>query len=288
MNRNPKWTRDELVLALDVFLRIDSEHILKSAPEILELSALLNAMSIHPPEKRFPPFRDPDGVRRRISYFAQIAAGEEIAGHEPYLEVWKAFAGEPAALRDEVNRIRAASRIGDGRGARARGVSNEELENAAEAAVLRDPDLRATEKEQLVRARRGQGRFRENVSDRECRVTGIRSENYLIASHVKPWRDATNEERLDGDNGLLLAPHVDFLFDRGFISFSDEGDLIVSPAADREVMEALHVVKPTAPRPFNDKQRKYLAYHRQHVFFKLGDETEGNATVGFLTVNSRD
>jgi predicted restriction endonuclease len=62
------------------------------------------------------------------------------------------------------------------------------------------------------------------------------SDAYLIASHIKPWRSANNQERIDGSNGLLLAPHVDLLFDRGLISFTDEGSLLVSPAANEDAI----------------------------------------------------
>ena len=56
---------------------------------------------------------------------------------------------------------------------------------------------------------------------------------HLIASHCEPWRDSTNQERLDGENGLLLTPSIDHLFDRGFIGFEDSGRLIISPVAHR-------------------------------------------------------
>ncbi len=55
---------------------------------------------------------------------------------------------------------------------------------------------------------------------------------HLNASHIQPWRDSSNEQRLDGENGLLLTPTVDHLFDKGFISFESTGQLIVSPVAD--------------------------------------------------------
>jgi len=89
--------------------------------------------------------------------------------------------------------------------------------------------LDATEREALVKARVGQGVFRANVArvEPECRITKVSNPAYLIASHIKPWRHASNEERLSAHNGLLLAPHADFLFDRGFISFGD-GRLLIS------------------------------------------------------------
>ena len=88
-----------------------------------------------------------------------------------------------------------------------------------------------TFREQIVRARRGQGVFRANVLLREesCRVTGVSEPRHLKASHIKPWRDATDAERLDGANGLLLSPHIDHLFDEGYITFSSNQELVVVP-----------------------------------------------------------
>ena len=75
-----------------------------------------------------------------------------------------------------------------------------------------------------------EGLFKERVAkiETKCRITGVENPVHLIASHCKPWRDATNEERLDGENGLLLTPSIDHLFDRGFIGFENDGKLIVS------------------------------------------------------------
>ena len=86
-----------------------------------------------------------------------------------------------------------------------------------------------TEREALTKARLGQGLFRHRVAEQEpiCRVTGLARQVFLIASHIKPWRDSTHAERLDGANGLLLSPHVDKLFDRHYwISFDTDGQLI--------------------------------------------------------------
>ena len=79
----------------------------------------------------------------------------------------------------------------------------------------------------------GKDFFKERVSKIEsrCRITGVENPVHLVASHCKPWRDSTNEERLNGENGLLLTPSIDHLFDRGFIGFEDNGRLIISPVA---------------------------------------------------------
>ena len=138
------------------------------------------------------------------------------------------------------------------------------VDNGAEAAPLDSPE---TEREQAGRARRGQGLFRARVDLLEpaCRVTGVRDRAHLRASHIKPWRVATNTERLDGNNGLLLAPHIDHLFDRGYLSFADDGALLVSPLLSAEVVRAWGIDS-ALRRPIRDKQLPYLAYHRSHVF----------------------
>ena len=89
-----------------------------------------------------------------------------------------------------------------------------------------------TEREALAKARIGQGRFRIDVQRRwglgeVCALTGFAVAETLIASHIKPWRNCSNAERLDPMNRLLLAAHVDKLFDRYLLSFREErGDLV--------------------------------------------------------------
>jgi hypothetical protein len=139
--------------------------------------------------------------------------------------------------------------------------------------IERDASIPATEKEAIVLARRGQGRFRELVFEREkhCRVTRVDRIEHLRASHCKPWRDCEqNEERLDADNGLMLTPSIDHLFDRGFISFSDEGRVLVSPVAHCESLEKMGVATGRAVEvgAFRAEQKRYLEYHRDLVFLR--------------------
>jgi hypothetical protein len=79
--------------------------------------------------------------------------------------------------------------------------------------VEADSSVRDTEKEAIIRARRGQGLFKERVMaiESRCRITLVENPVHLMASHCKPWRDSTNEERLNGENGLLLTPSIDHL-----------------------------------------------------------------------------
>lgn len=131
-----------------------------------------------------------------------------------------------------------------------------------------DPVIQATTKEQTFSARRGQGLFRSRViaMENRCRLTGIDDEVHLRASHIKPWSDSSDRERLDGSNGLLLAPHVDHLFDQGWITFSDSGDLMVTRQLDQRVLEAWGLQQKKNVGNFSPEQRVYLAYHRTEIF----------------------
>lgn len=138
----------------------------------------------------------------------------------------------------------------------------------AEREIQQDDQLPLTEREQLVRSRVGQGAFRLHVLEVEkaCRLTGVSDERFLIASHIKPWAKCLNQERLDGHNGLMLSPHVDKLFDRGWISFADNGDLLIAGDAARNVLSAWGLEGMRNAGSFTDKQKAYLRYHRDEVF----------------------
>jgi len=126
------------------------------------------------------------------------------------------------------------------------------------------PTLSSTEIEQLVKARRGQGIYRTNLMqiEKRCRLTGVSDTRLLVASHIKPWKDSTNQERLDGHNGLLLSPHVDRLFDRHLISFTDDGQIIVVEAWVVNAMLAWGLDPKMNAGQFTPKQRQYLEVHR--------------------------
>lgn len=144
-------------------------------------------------------------------------------------------------------------------------------ENYIAEKITEDQDVPETEREALVMARRGQGKFKRNVYQHEvrCRITGVDRIEHLIASHCKPWRDCeSNEERLDGENGLLLTPSIDHLFDRGFISFEGNGRLLISEVAHKESLHRMGVpideVKNVGS--FSEGQKQYLEYHRENLF----------------------
>jgi len=124
------------------------------------------------------------------------------------------------------------------------------------------------EKIQLTKSRRGQGIFKANVRlvEDHCRVTGVTNIKHLRASHIKPWSVSSKEEKLDGFNGLLLSPHVDHLFDRGFISFRSSGDLMISRELNPFVLNQWNIASSTNVGAFKNNQGKYLEFHRDVVF----------------------
>lgn len=138
--------------------------------------------------------------------------------------------------------------------------------------IEHDMALSDTQRQAVIQARRGQGLFRQRVStlEKRCRITGVTNPEHLRASHCKPWRDSSNEERLDGENGLLLTPSIDHLFDRGFIGFEGTGELLISPVAHRQSMERMGVR--TRERinvgAFAQGQRRYLEWHQEYVFLR--------------------
>ncbi|MCF3528671.1 hypothetical protein GUR46_07230 [Stenotrophomonas maltophilia] len=131
-------------------------------------------------------------------------------------------------------------------------------------------DVGATSRRRETEVRTKQRLFRERLIgvEKGCRLTGIEDLRFLRASHIKPWADSTHSERVDGENGLLLAPHADLLFDQGWISFSSSGRLLVSNVLPTDVRSRIGL-KLDAPRqrgPFSNRQIGYLEFHRDVVF----------------------
>ncbi len=133
-----------------------------------------------------------------------------------------------------------------------------------------EEEIPVTTRRALVQARVGQGLFKDRVSriETRCRLTFVENPTHLVGSHIKPWRESTNEERLHEANGLMLTPTADHLFDRGFISFEDNGEIIVSPVADVVSLRrmGLDPTNPPRPMPFNSDQKHFIAHHRKEIF----------------------
>lgn len=135
--------------------------------------------------------------------------------------------------------------------------------------LARDYGLDDTQIRQMMLSRRGQGRFRNETLrfwGGRCAVSGLPEISFLVASHIKPWKDANPNERLDGFNGLPLTPNLDRAFDRGYVSFAEDGSIMISPVMSVESMQALGIRPDMALRICDERIGTYMAYHREHIF----------------------
>jgi len=133
--------------------------------------------------------------------------------------------------------------------------------------IVSNKNIDDTVKASLVSARVGQGKYRNTLIDYwgRCALTGYGDVRFLIASHIKPWRGSDNKERLDPFNGLLLLPNVDKVFDLGFITFEDNGEIVIS--SHLEEPDRIGVVN-NMSISLEERHRIYMAYHRERVYEK--------------------
>ena len=140
-------------------------------------------------------------------------------------------------------------------------------ENAEVDEINMRTDIGPTQKTQMINSRRGQGVFKAQVRqiERACRITQVTNPRHLIASHIKPWRKSNDAEKISGYNGLLLAPHIDHLFDKGFISFESNGNLILSSQLDNSILKKWSIDKGVNVGRFKNEQQQFLEYHRDVI-----------------------
>lgn len=125
-----------------------------------------------------------------------------------------------------------------------------------------------TEVEHIVSSRKGQGKYRKDLILiwKECSVTGCEQLEFLKASHIKPWRDSNNFERLDPNNGLLLTPNLDVLFDCGAITFDSKGKIVISSLLDIKTRTTVGLDGSERLSMINENCEHYLKYHREFIY----------------------
>ncbi len=140
----------------------------------------------------------------------------------------------------------------------------EEIEEIEEDTAIADE-----KKLQIVRARKGQGEYREKLLKEcpFCPITLVTDDRILIASHIKPWIKSENGEKTDPKNGFMFTPTYDFLFDRGFISFNDDRTILISPWLSKMTLSKLGLSpgKKYTMLPVEGREG-YLRYHRENIF----------------------
>ncbi|MDN5285700.1 MAG: hypothetical protein JWR38_1974 [Mucilaginibacter sp.] len=135
--------------------------------------------------------------------------------------------------------------------------------STTKARIQTKPNL--TERKGLITSRVGQGFYRQEILKEWgncCAVTSLNLKEVLIASHIVPWGSSNDEERLDPENGILLSPNLDALFDKNLISFDDEGKILISKRLDIEHQTIMGVSDQMSLKHINNGMRKYLAIHR--------------------------
>lgn len=164
-------------------------------------------------------------------------------------------------VRDSSNRIRLYFRLF----ADFFGESNHPAKEAQEESRIASTVKDVAEREALTTSRIGQGQFRKDVlaDCGRCPITLIADERLLVASHIKPWVESNNDEKLDPKNGLMLTPTYDRLFDQGFISFTDHREVLLSPWISGTIYAKLGLVdgKRFPYLPVEGREL-YLEYHR--------------------------
>lgn len=138
-----------------------------------------------------------------------------------------------------------------------------------EVKKIESSNIEKEEKIQLTRARIGQGKYRQGLLELcpFCPITMVADDRLLIASHIKPWAVSNEQEKVDPKNGFMFTPTIDFLFDRGFISFTNDRRMKVSPWLSKMTCSKLNIV-PDKKYDFLPVEGReiYLDYHRNNIF----------------------
>lgn len=133
--------------------------------------------------------------------------------------------------------------------------------------ILSEIKLEGKMRHMIIEARVNQSYFRNCLISKykKCCLCNVSSNELLIASHIKPWSASNKYEKLDEDNGLLLYPNHDALFDSGYISFDDNGRILISNSLSKNEYIFMNV-NINMRIEINNQSKKYLKYHRENIF----------------------
>src|SRR6266446_4257896 len=191
-------------------------------------------------------------VEKHLEYYERLPRGSKLP------KIWKI-----------VHKYRGIARDGSKDTEDVLARESELVKDLSEIGQQRNVD--PTTKKALVDARLGQGKFRAKVLqswDNCCSVTGSMIQAAIRASHIKPWRESSNAERLDPDNGLPLIASLDALFDTGLISFDSSGKLISASTVSTTERDIFGIGETSLRKKPTAKMAGYLAHHRAKHRFK--------------------
>lgn len=149
---------------------------------------------------------------------------------------------------------------------------------------IENSDLKSTDSIQVIKARIGQSIFKKALLRRECKcaLCGVSDIAFLIASHIKPWSASNHKERLDVNNGLLLCPNHDAVFDKGYITFDGNGCIMISKTLNEEMRIFLNLPK-SLRISLESNPQIYMEYHRRNIYLDKKTRIQGiNDTLSIV------
>jgi len=249
------WSRDELILALNLYLKLPFGKLHSGTPEIIHLAYLID--------------RTAGSVAMRLNNFAAVDPYHQqrgIVGLKGGLKqvepIWNEFINNKDELLFESERILAEK-------------EHTSIENKY-ADTLKDlKDLKGEYKLREVKTRVNQNVFRQIVIanyNGKCAITGIDIPDLLLASHILPW--SRNEaERLNPENGICLSPLYDRAYDKGYIGINEKFEILLSKELKRKRKEQYHEkffssltgLKIIMPKKYYPK-KEFLQFHLDQIF----------------------
>lgn len=249
------WSREELILALNLYLKLPFGKMHSRTPEIIKLAEIIG--------------RTPSSIAMRLTNFASVDPFHQnrgikgMSGGKKQVEpIWNEFINNKEELLFESERILADK-------------ENSTIEDKFSDILLDTNDLRGESKIREVKTRVNQNIFRQIVManyESKCAVSGIDIPELLVASHIVPW--AKSEiERLNPENGICLSSLYDRAFDKGLITINNEFKLILSSDLKKKsdqkyfgkFFSGIEGVKIQLPKKYLPK-KEFLEFHRDLIF----------------------
>lgn len=249
------WTRDELILALNLYLKLPFGKLHSRTPEIKKLAQIIG--------------RTPNAIAMRLSNFASVDPYHQqrgvrgLEGGRAQVEpIWNEFIANKEELLFESERILAQK-------------ENKSIEEKFEEVLQGVPNLKGEYKLREVKTRVNQNVFRQIVIanyNGKCAITGIDIPDLLVASHIIPW--SKNEtQRLNPENGICLSPLYDRAYDKGYIGITEKFEIVLSSVLQKRQKEEYHtkqfaflkgfkIILPTKYLP----KKEFLQYHMDSIF----------------------
>lgn len=249
------WTRDELILALNLYLKLPFGKLHTGTPEIIRLASLTG--------------RTPGSVAMRLNNFASVdpyhqqrGIGGLPGGRKQVEPIWNEFINNKEELLFESERILADK-------------EHIQIEDKYSDTLKDIEHLKGEYKLREVKTRVNQNVFRQivvaNYAGR-CTITAIDIPDLLVASHILPW-SKNAEERLNPENGICLSSLYDKAYDKGYIGINENFEVLLSKDLKNKAKEPYHEkyfsclngFKITLPKKYHPN-KKFLQFHMDVIF----------------------